>query len=149
MFDLKKKAVNETAILPLNDADDLPMVDPDTKKQVSVEVFGPGSSAFAKAEAVRQNRLLERVRKGKKMGMSAEEQTASTAEFLSAITSGFDGLDLSPWGDAPGRDLFRALYSDRSVGFIADQVNKFVGDWGNFTSASATSSSSSSEALPG
>jgi hypothetical protein len=32
-----------------------------------------------------------------------------------------------------GYDQFKTAYSDASIGFIAEQVNKAIGDWGNFT----------------
>jgi hypothetical protein len=56
--------------------------------------------------------------------MSAEEQRAEQAEFLAAITVSFNGFGYPPAGEATGKDLFRALYMDRSVGFITDQVQR-------------------------
>jgi hypothetical protein len=138
MFDITKTAVEETAICELNGADDSPLIGDDSK-QCSITLYGPGSAPFAQAEAKRQNRLLERLRRKGKTEMSAEEQRAESAEFLAAITVSFNEFGYPPAGDAAGKDLFRALYMDRKVGFITDQVQKFVGDWGNFTASSATS----------
>jgi hypothetical protein len=138
MFDITSLGVDETATCDLNTADDTPLINED-KKQCSVTVYGPGSAQYAAAEAKRQNRLLERLRRKGKTEMSAEEQRAESAEFLAAITVSFNEFGYPPAGDATGKDLFRALYMDRKIGFITDQVQKFVGDWGNFTGSSATS----------
>lgn len=138
MFDITKTAVIETANCELTGPDEAPMM-ADTTTQCSITVYGPGSDPYAKAEAKRQNRLLERLRRKGKAEMSADEQRGEQAEFLAAITVSFNGFDYPPAGEASGKDLFRALYMDRSVGFITDQLQKFVGDWGNFTGSSATS----------
>ena len=138
MFDITQTAVEETAVCELNNADDAPLIG-DENKQCTVTLYGPGSAPYAQAEAKRQNRLLERLRRKGKTEMSAEEQRGESAEFLAAITISFNNFAYPPAGDATGKDLFRALYMDRKVGFITDQVQKFVGDWGNFTGSSATS----------
>lgn len=136
-FDITKTAVEETAVLELTDANDAPMLD-DKKKPLSITLYGPGSEDFAKAEAKRQNRLLERLKRKGKTDLSPEEQRAEQAEFLASITISFDGFEYPPAGQAKGKDLFRALYNDRSVGFITDQVQRFVGDWANFIGKSGT-----------
>jgi hypothetical protein len=148
MFDITTTAVEETATLELVDANEAPLLG-DDKKQCSITVYGPGSEAFARAEAKRQNRLVERLKRKGKADLSPEEQRAEHAEFLASITVSFNGFGYPPAGEATGKDLFRALYKDRKVGFITDQVQRFVSDWGNFTASSATSSDSSSEASPG
>lgn len=136
MFDITSVAVEETATLELTDANGVPLI---TKnKQLSITLCGPGSETFAQAEAKRQNRLLERLKKKGKAELTPEEQAAEQAEFLASITVSFNGFNYPPAGDASGRDLFRALYRDRKVGFITDQVQRFVGDWGNFTGKSET-----------
>jgi hypothetical protein len=33
-------------------------------------------------------------------------------------------------------EMFKAVYLDTSIGFIAEQVNKAIGDWANFTKGS-------------
>jgi hypothetical protein len=137
-FDITSTAVEETATLELENADGLPLIG-DDKQRCTIELYGPGSEPFARAEAARQNRLLDRLKRKGKQELSAEEQRGETAEFLASITVSFNGFDYPPAGKATGKDLFRALYSDRKVGFITDQVQRFVGDWGNFTGKSETS----------
>jgi hypothetical protein len=148
MFDITTTKVVETSVLELNDANDTPMIG-DDGKQCSITLYGPGSDVFARAEAKRQNRLIERLKRKGKGDLSPDEQRAEQAEFLASVTVSVDGFAYPPAGEATGKDLFRAIYKDRSIGFITDQVQRFVGDWGNFTGSSATSSSTSSEALPG
>jgi hypothetical protein len=148
MFDITKTSVEETGVIELVGADEAPLIG-EGGKQCSITVYGPGSDVFAKAEARRQNRLLDRLKRKGKADMSAEEQRVEQAEFLASITASFNGFSYPPAAEAIGKDLFRALYKDRKVGFITDQVQRFVGDWGNFTASSATSSDMSSEASPG
>jgi hypothetical protein len=147
-LDITSKAVVETAVLELTDANDEPMIG-EGGKVCTVTVYGPGSDVFARAEAKRQNRLVDRLKRKGKSDMSPDEQRAEAAEFLAAVTKSHSGFDYPPAAEATGKDFYRALYKDRSVGFITDQVQRFAGDWGNFTARSATNSAPSSEALPG
>lgn len=137
-FDITSTAVVDSSQLLLTDAEEAPLFGSD-KKQISITLYGPGSEQFERAAAKRQNRLLERLKRKGKSDMSAEEQRTEQAEFLSSITISFNGFDYPPAGDAKDHDLFRALYMDRTLGFITDQVQRFVGDWGNFSGKSATS----------
>ena len=59
------------------------------------------------------------------------------AEDLADITVKFENLAYPPAGDAEGRELFSALYSDKRLGFIPAQLLKAVADWGNFKPGSA------------
>jgi hypothetical protein len=137
MLDITTKKVVETALIPLTDAEEAPLMG-EGDKQCSIEVHGPGSAAYARAEAKKNNRTIDRLKKKGKATASAEEQRGDQADFLADITIAFHGFTYPPAGEATGRDLFRALYMDRSVGFITDQVQSFVGDWGNFTGKSST-----------
>jgi hypothetical protein len=137
MFDISSTAVQDQSDLLLNDAEDAPLFGEDKNKQLSITVYGPGSEVFERAAAKRQNRLMERLKRKGKVDMSAEEQRAEQAEFLSAITISFNGFT---WGEGlEGQPMFRGLYMDRKLGFITDQVQRFVGDWGNFSGKSAMS----------
>lgn len=138
MFDITSKSVAETAILELTDANEAPLIG-DGGEQCTITVHGPGSEPFERAAAKRQNRLVDRLKRKGKADMSPEEQRAEQAEFLSSITESFNNFGYPPAGDATGKPLFRALYMDRKLGFITDQVSRFVGDWGNFTEISAKS----------
>lgn len=138
MFDITSSRVEEQATLDLTDATESPLLGED-KKQISITLFGPGSKEFERAAAKRQNRLVDRLKRKGKSDMSPEEQRAEQAEFLSSVTVSFNGFGYPPAGDQTGKALFRALYMDSTLGFITDQVTRFVGDWGNFTGGSQTS----------
>lgn len=132
-MDIRKFAVEETSIIELMTSDDKPMVG-DDGKPMTVTVYGPGSKPYANAQAAQQNRMIDKLKKRGKTDQSAEEKAREQAEFLAGCTKEFsanieyDGLQ--------GEALFRAVYADASIGFIAEQVGKHLGDWANFTSGS-------------
>lgn len=147
-MDLRKTAVNDTAFVHFMDANDnllyekktvpnpdgegtIEIDDPD--KPVGVTVYGPGSKAFAKANAAKQNRLLDRLKKKGKADLTAAENIEETATFLAAITKSTHYIEID---ELQGEALAKAIYSDTTIGFYADQVNEKIKDWGNFTQPS-------------
>ena len=140
MLDLETIVVEETGTLHLkNAAGDLLYVEGgkgQERKPVTVTVYGPGSSEYAKAQAKRTSKALALLRKKGDATRSPDEATADQAEFLSAITARFDNLS---YRQMTGAEMARGIYSDRKLGFIADQVAEFVGEWENFSKGSATS----------
>jgi hypothetical protein len=132
-MDIRKFAVEEIGVLVLRDSSDEPMVG-DDGKPMTVTVYGPGSKAHAKAQAANQNRMIDKLKRKGKTEQTAEEKVREQAEFLAECTKefsaniGYDGL--------AGAALFRAVYADVSIGFIAEQVGKHIGEWGNFTKGS-------------
>ncbi len=138
MFDITQAAVAETSTLELNNAADEPLLGSDGKR-LSITLYGPGSEPFQKAASRRQNKLFERLKKKGKGELSPEEQRADQAQFLAALTVSFNGFTYPPAGKASGAELFKAAYADRSIGFVTDQVQAFVGDWGNFSPKLETS----------
>lgn len=138
MFDMTTEAVSETAALHVKSAKgDYLYSD---GQPVRIHVFGPGSDQFAQLEARQTKRILKRREEndGKAAVPSPEDRRAEEAEDLAAVTSAFENLSYPPAGDAQGYTLFRSLYADPKLGFVASQVRKFLQDWGNFSSASAT-----------
>lgn len=135
MLEITTLAAKETFTLELLNANDEPLIDSDGNRP-SVTVYGPGSKAFQKAQALRSQRLLDQMAKKGKVKLSAEEQMRENAEFLAACTVSFNGWTYK--GSAEPSVFFEA-YSDPSIGYIADQVSKAVNDWANFTSGSLTS----------
>lgn len=133
MADIRKFAVEETGTIDLRGADDQPMIG-DDGQPMTVTVFGPGSRHYARAQAAQQNRMIDKLKKKGKTEQSAEEKAREQAEFLAACTREFsaniemDGLS--------GEALFKAVYAETSLGFIAEQVGKYLGDWANFTKGS-------------
>lgn len=135
-MDIKKFAVEETGILHLRGADDEPLMGEDGKP-MTITLYGPGSKQHARAQSAQQNRLVDKLKRKGKTDQTAEQRAREQAEFLAACTKEFssnieyDGLT--------GDELFRAVYADESIGFIADQAAKHLGDWANFSKASPKS----------
>jgi hypothetical protein len=136
MSDIRKFAVSATGKLHLRDAaDQLMYADDDQSRPISVNLYGPGSKQYAKAQAAQQNRLLEKLKRKGQSAQNADQLAEEKAGFLADCTESFDNLE---YDALAGEALARAVYADSSIGFIADQVAKFLGDWANFTKASTT-----------
>jgi hypothetical protein len=135
MFEITTLAAKDTFTLELLNANDEPLFDQEGKP-LSITVYGPGSKAYANAQAARNQRMLDRVAKKGKTKLNAEEQTAENVNFLAACTVSFNGWAYHGKADA---QAIAAAYADTSLGFIADQVSRAVNDWANFTSSSLTS----------
>lgn len=128
-MDIRKQAVQETGRFQVRDVNDV-LID-----GMYITVYSPGSKQYARANAERQNAMLEKARAKGKINQTAEQRAAENAKFLTACTVSFEGIE---YDDLAGNELFEAVYSDLTIGFIADQVASFVGDWANFTKASAS-----------
>lgn len=132
-MDIRRLEVEETSVIALRGPDDAALVGEDGAP-LTVTVYGPGSKPHAKAQSVQQNKLMERLRRKGKLDQSAEESRADQLELLVACTKAF-----SPNIECDGlkdEALYRAVYSNRGLGFIAEQVAKHIGEWGNFSKGS-------------
>lgn len=141
-FDITSAASSSTATHQLKDAEDnlLFTQEGDGRVPVTVTVHGPGSREYKQAEARRSSRQVQRLQKRGKIDISADERIEEDAEFLARITVEFSpNFSYPPAGDATGYALFKAVYSDVSIGFIAEQVQEFAKDWANFSKGSAKS----------
>lgn len=133
MFEITSLAAKDTFTHNLVNANDEPLLDADGKP-ISVTVYGPGSKPYQRANAERSQRLMKRMQRKGKLELSAEEQARENAAFLAACTVSFNG-----WAYKGDATAFEAAYADPSIGFIADQVSKAIGDWANFSQTSANS----------
>ena len=127
-MDIRTKAVAQTSVLELRDAND------ELIPGMAVTVYGPGSKQYAAAQARQSNRMIDALKKKGKTDQSAQQKAAETAEFLADVTVEFSGLE---YDALTGRELALAVYSDTSIGFIADQVAKHCSDWANFSKVAA------------
>jgi len=133
-MDIRKFAVEPTSKLHLRDANDqLMFADEAGTLPIAVSLYGPGSKQYARAQAAQSNRMLEKLKRKGKVDQSADDKTKEQAEFLSACTAGWENIE---YEQLSGEALSMAIYSDISIGFIADQVAKHLGDWANFTKKS-------------
>lgn len=136
-MDFKNLAVEDTSVLHLRDAGEALLYEGGDKAQpVTVTLYGPGSKTYAKATAARSNHIVERLRKKGKADQSPEETAQEQAEFLAACTHSMAHVELE---GLEGEALFKAVYADPTLGFIAEQAGKHLGDWANFTKGSAKS----------
>jgi hypothetical protein len=134
MTDIRKFSVFPTARLHLRDAnDELMYADDDNAQPIAVNLYGPGSKQYAKAQALKNNRILDKLKRKGKTDQSAEEQTAETAQFLADCVASWENME---YEQRAGRELSIAVFSDQSIGFIADQVAKYISEWSNFTQKS-------------
>lgn len=151
-MDIKKFAVEPTSRLHLRDANDALMYadgadgQPDESKPIAVLLYGPGSKQHARAQARQNNRFLDKLKRKGKSDQSAEEVAEERSALLAACTVSFENLE---YEQLQGEALAKAVYSDLSLGFIADQVAKHLGDWANFSRASTRNSDSTSSRAPG
>ena len=130
-FDISSLAVQDTAVIILENVDGEPLTNNDGD-ELSVTVYGPGSKPFQRAQGIRNRAILEHVRKGGKK-MRDDEQRELDADFLASCTVSFNGFG---YKDLTGVEMFKQAYLDPSIGFISEQVNKAINDWGNFTKGS-------------
>lgn len=137
-FDITTQAVEDTAVIHIKNAKgELLYADADRKKPIEIVVYGPGSDAYGVVEARQSARTIKRMQDndGKITVAPYEDRLKETAEDLAAITIEFRNFAYPPAEGANGAALFTAVYADPKLGFIAKQVTKFVGDWGNFKGA--------------
>lgn len=130
MLNIRTRAVAETLTFDLTDVDDAPLVD-DAGQPVRCTVYGPGSRRYQQAQQRRHDKLMEKAMRRK--AMPADEQARVQAEFLADIT---EDIDLA-YDDLTGREKLLAIYTDPAIGFIRDQIERKVSDWGNFKPGSA------------
>jgi len=145
-MDIKKFAVEETSTIALRSASDEPLTGEDGEP-MTWTVYGPGSKQYARAQAAQQNRMIDKLKRKGKTEQTAEEKAREQADFLAGCTKEcssnieYEGL--------AGEALHRAVLADTSIGFIAEQIGKHLGDWGNFSRPSSTISASTSASQPG
>lgn len=141
-LDITSEAVEETTIIHLkNAAGELMFADAGRTKPRQIEIYGPGSTAYGVNEARQNARQTKRFNDNEMQLTSQdhEERVRETANDLAAVTKRFINFTYPPAGDAQGADLFRAVYADTKLGFIAKQVQKTLRDWSAFRKGSEAS----------
>jgi len=100
-------------------------------QQVVVHVFSPASKEHARAQANLQRSVRDRLFGNKRKVADAEEEAEIDARFLSAVTSSVENF---PW---PGG--VEAMYRERGLSYIGEQVRAYLNDAGNFYKPSKAS----------
>jgi len=128
---LKQYSLKETATLHLQTPDgELMYVGKDGDKPVTVELYGVGSRQYQQAERKRQDALASKFKRFKNKAIPTEELEELRVQFLVDCVAGSQNFELN--GET-GAELYRAVFSDRSLIFITDQVDRFISDQANFT----------------
>lgn len=142
MFDITTQAVTETVAVHLKDAGGEPLyADAERKLPVRIHVYGPGSAAHGVIESRQTQRAVKRMQDNdnKPRAATFEETVKETAEDLADLTVRFENFSYPPAGDAEGKPLFAAVYSDKRLGFIVKQLSTVLNDWGKFKPGSTAS----------
>jgi hypothetical protein len=134
-MDILTQAIANTAVLHVKGADGVPLYSGPDRKPVRIILHSPGSEAYGQLQTKQTKRMLKRLEDNddKRTALSPEESLAQTAEDLADVTVEFENIELE---GKSGRALHLAVYGKRELGFIANQVQKFLVDWGNFKGAS-------------
>ncbi len=148
-FDITRKRAAETAAIELTDGDGAPLFD-DAGNRLSVTLCGPGSKTWQQADAERSRKMSVRAEKNpRKMASAmAEHRKDDDIEFLVAITVSFNGWTY-PGEFSSQREMFKAAYSDDTIGFIRDQLSKEGNDWSAFSQTAPKPSANTPGNLPG
>lgn len=129
-FDILAEAVVDTADCELNKANGEPMRNA-TGDRCSITLYGPSTDQFAQMQARQRKRMRERIGRGKGE-VATETENREKAEDLASITKSLNHFTFPGEFKRDG-DMFSALYLERKLGFVFDQANSFVSDWGNFS----------------
>jgi len=139
---IKTLAVAATAFLHLKGPDGTHLYD-DDGKPVGIDLYGPGSPQFGQTEERQSARTIKRMQENDNRIslVPIEQRRAESSEDLADLTAGFRNIEHEDASGTAlaGRPLFLAVYSDPTLGWIKEQVLKFVGDWSRFTAGSTTS----------
>lgn len=142
MFDINKLAINDSADWHVTDAKGDPQYDGEVP--ITISVASPGTKKAAKAQFKRDEARSARVlgaMGGKSSKRTEDDEIKERAAFLAEITEGLNGFDY------PGGAV--ALYKNLPLGHIADGVEKFFNDRGNFSADSVSNASNMSATQPG
>ncbi len=135
-FDITQKRALETARIELVTGDGAPLLDNDGNV-LGVTVYGPGSKRWNQADADRTRKRTARIEKSRgKITAALDHAKEDEVDFLVAVTISFDGWTYPAPGESewPTKaDMFRAAYTDDTLGFIRDHVHKEANSWEAFT----------------
>lgn len=147
MPSLKKLAILPQGTMPVRDARGDKVVG-DDGVEWSITAHSPGTKEYQKAlhayETARSDITIAAMKGDTKRAV--EDDAVHTATFLAAVTISFNGFD---YEGRSGYEAYKAAYLDLEIGHIAKDLNKYLGDRGNFLPPKAPPSSNTSDILPG
>lgn len=143
MFDISKLEINDSGKYHVTDAKGNPQYD-EAGNAITITLISPGTAKAAAAQFKRDESRSARVlgsMAGKQSKRTEVDEIKERAAFLAEITESLDGFAY------PGGA--KALYSNLKLGHIADGVEKYFNDRGNFSADSVTDSPNTSVTQPG
>jgi len=133
---LKKYSLSETAFLHVQTPDGEPMyLDDAETKPVLIHLYGIGSKQYQMAERKRQDALANKFKKYRNKTIPSEELEELRINFLVNCVASAENFELD---GQKGLELYETVFSDRSLIFITEQVERFIGDQVNFTNQPST-----------
>src|SRR6185369_1395583 len=130
MANIEKLAIAKTGVFMVRDA--VGKLVEDENGPWSITVHSPGTKEFQKAKHAydekRSDALAAIMGRGDTK-RAPEDDTRDVAEFLAAVTISFDNFD---YEGQKGYEAYKRAYMDLEIGHVADGLNKFLGDRGNF-----------------
>lgn len=120
-------------------------------RPLTLTVASPGTKKAVKAQFKRDEARSARVvgsMAGVKSKRTAEDELRERADFLMEITEGCSHSNITYAGQT-GMAALRAMFTEPKLGHIAEGVEKYHNERGNFAPASSPNSSSTSGMLPG
>jgi hypothetical protein len=142
MFDIKQLEIKDTAEYHVTNARGEPQFV--NGQPVTITVHSPGTKVAAQAQFERQERSSNRLTaaiSGRAEKRTESEDRKERAEYLAKLTASLNNFAFEG-GPA-------ALYAYPKLRFIADGLEKFYNDMGNFAPDSASVSSNMSGTQPG
>lgn len=100
-------------------------------KRVAVNVYAPASAEYARAQAAMQRAARDKLLGGKKSANEADENAEIDARFLVNITQSVENFPFPGGADA--------MYRERGLMYIGEQVRSYLGEQGNFFGKSKAS----------
>jgi len=133
---LKKYSLSETSVLHIQTPNgDQMYLDDAEKKPVLIHLYGVGSKQYQAAERKRQDALANKFKKYRNKTIPSEELEELRVDFLVRCVAKSENFELD---GQEGAELYTAVFSDRSLIFITEQVERFIGDQVNFTNQPST-----------
>lgn len=144
MSSLKKLAINPTGDFIVRDARGEIVEENGTPWTITVH--SPGTKPYQKAKHAydekRSNSVASLMTGKGDSKRGVDDDIRDVAEFLAAVTISFNGFD---YEDKRGYEAYKAAYMDIEIGHVASDLNKYLGDRGNFLPPKQTDSSSTSD----
>jgi len=136
VMSLKKYSLSEISVLHIQTPNGDPMyLDDAETKPVLIKLYGVGSNQYQMAERKRQDSLANKFKKYRNKTIPSEELEELRVDFLVRCVAGSENFELD---GEEGAALYSAVFSDRSLIFVTEQVERFIGDQVNFTNQPST-----------